>query len=218
MASLTAAALSLDITRIGIKVIVPNHDLAFLMYYLRCITLDLGLELLDDDLVNYRNYGRLSNERRDLVLQYARQYNPEELIDKVIFRDDHKVITKNDKNEFCDISIACGIVSVQSDVCIAGKMQSVTKVMFYQQSWLDQHYYRPIQRAEAQRRHINPYFRGITLYLAPLLFTTALFLSIFAYLSPAAMLHDQVALLTVSSTTDKSRLFLGVLGLPQFFE
>jgi len=215
----------MDITRTGVKVIVPNHDLAFLMYYLRCVTVDIGLDILDDYLVNYKNYGRLSNEDRDLVLQYARQFSPQELIDKVIFRDDQKVITKYLRNEFCDISVACGVVSVQRDICIAGKMQSVTKVMFYQQSWLDEHYYRPIKRAVAQRRHINPYFRGITLYLAPLLYLTALFLSTFVYLSPAAMLHDQVALLTVTATapaqsgpTDGLRLFLGALGLLQFFE
>jgi|SRR6266545_1960996 len=221
----TLSAFSMDITRTGVNVIVPNHDLAFLMYYLCCVTVDIGLNILDDDLVDYENYGRLSNERRALVLQHARQFSPQELIDKVIFRDDQKVITNYLRNEFCDISVACGVVSVQRDICIAGKMQSVTKVMFYQQSWLDEHYNRPIERAAAQRRHINPYFRGITLYLAPLLYLTALFLSIFVYLSPAVMLHDQVALLTVTATTpaqpgptDQLRLFLGALGLPQFFE
>jgi len=221
MASLSAAALSLDITRTGVKVTIPNHDLAFLMYYLRCVTVDVGLNILDDDLVNYENYGRLSNERRDLVLQNAKKFSPKELIDKIIFRDDQKVITNYLRNEFCDISVACGVVSVQKDILIAGQMQSVTKVMFYQQSWLDDYYYRPIARAETTR-HTNPFFKGITLYLAPLLYVTALFLSIFVYLSPVIMLHDQVALLTVtataSGTTDRSRLFLGALGLPQLFE
>jgi hypothetical protein len=221
----TLSEFSMDITRTGVKVIVPNHDLAFLMYYLRCVTVDIGLDILDDDLVDYDNYGRLSNERRAFVLQQARQFSPQELINKVIFRDDQKVITNRLRNEFCDISVACGVVSVQRDILIAGKMQSLTKVMFYQQSWLDEHYNRPIERAAAQRRHTTPYFRGITLYLAPLLYLTALFLSIFVYLSPAVILHDQVALLTVTATTpaqpgptDKLRLFLGPLGLPQFFE
>ena len=91
MATLSASAFSMDITR---TVIVPNHDLAFLMYYLRCLTVDIGLDILDDDLVNYKNYGRLSNEKRALVLQYARQFSPQELIDQIIFRDDQKVIAK----------------------------------------------------------------------------------------------------------------------------
>jgi hypothetical protein len=219
MASLSAAEFSMDITRTGVKVIVPKHDLAFLMYYLRCVTVDVGLDILDDDLVNYENYGRLSNERRALVLQYARQLSPRELIDKIIFRDDQKVITRYLVNEFCDISVACSVASVQRDIFIAGKMQSVTKVMFYQQSWLDEHYNRPIERAAAQKQRTNPFFRGITHYLAPLLYLTALFLSVFVYLSPALMLHDQVALLTVTPTatmqpgpTNGSRLLLGALG------
>ena len=220
----TLSAFSMDITRTGVQVSVPTNDLAFLMYYLCCVTVDIGLNILDDDLVDYENYGRLSDERRALVLEYARKLSPQELIDKVIFRDDQGVIINHHRNEFCDISVACGVVSVQRDICIAGKMQSVTKVMFYEQSWLDDHYNRPIERAAAQKRLINPYFRGITLYLAPLLYLTALFLSIFVYLSPAAMLHDQVALLTVTATapaqpgpTDGLRLILGALGLPQFF-
>jgi len=218
------AQFSLGITRTGVKVFVPKHDLAYLMYYLKCVTRDMGIDDLDDDLLNYRKYNRLSNERRACVLEYARQYNPKELIDKVIFRDDDKIITRNFKNEFCDISVACGVVSVQPDVVIAGKMQSVTKVMFYQQSWLDEHYYRPIKHASAQSRHTNPYFKAIMLYLAPLLYLTALFLSVFVFLSPAVMLHDQVALLTVAATaaqagpTDGLRFFLGALGLPQFFD
>jgi len=60
------------------------------------------------------------------------------------------------------------------------------------------------------------------LYLAPVLMLTALFLSTFAFLAPTAMLHDQVALLTVSPSTaltnpqaqasDGPSLFLGLLG------
>jgi len=92
--------------------------------------------------------------------------------------------------------------------------------MFYKQSWLDKNYNRPIKRAEAQKRYLNPFLRGIVFYLAPLLYLTVLFLSTFAYLSPAAMLHDQVALLTVTPSAalaqpqpiDGSRLFLGALG------
>jgi len=218
MMSATLAQLSLGITRTGVKVFVPKHDLAYLMYYLRCVTRDMGLDVLDDDLVYYKDYRQLTNERRACVLEYARQYHPGELINKILFRDDDKIITKNFKNEFCDISVACGIVSVEPDILIAGKMQSVTKVMFYQQSWLDEHYYRPMNRAEAQNRRTNPFFKGIALYLAPLLYVTALFLSVFVFLSPAVMLHDQVALLTIAATaaqagpTDGFRFFLGALG------
>jgi len=66
--------------------------------------------------------------------------------------------------------------------------------------------------------------KAITLYLAPLLAVTAIFLSLFAYLAPTLLLHDQVALVTVvpsralqsvqvnaSNSLDGPSVFLGVL-------
>jgi hypothetical protein len=70
---------------------------------------------------------------------------------------------------------------------------------------------------------IAGFSKAVTLYLAPVLYLTALLLSLFAFLAPAAMLHDRVALLTVtpslsltqpasSKAVDGASLFLGVLG------
>jgi hypothetical protein len=67
--------------------------------------------------------------------------------------------------------------------------------------------------------------KAITLYLAPLLALTAIFLSFFAYLAPTFLLHDQVALVTVVPSTalvqadasqglDGPSVFMGVLGMP----
>jgi len=65
--------------------------------------------------------------------------------------------------------------------------------------------------------------KAITLYLAPLLALTAILLSLFAYLAPTLLLHDQVALVTVvpsmalvqanaSHGLDGPSVFMGVLG------
>jgi len=69
---------------------------------------------------------------------------------------------------------------------------------------------------------INGFAKFSVLYLAPLLMLTALFLSLFAFLAPSVMLHDQVALLTVMPSTaltnplakagDGPSIFLGALG------
>jgi len=69
---------------------------------------------------------------------------------------------------------------------------------------------------------INGFSKFAVLYLAPVLMLTALFLSLFAFLAPSAMLHDQVALLTVLPSTaltnpqatasDGPSLFIGALG------
>ena len=66
--------------------------------------------------------------------------------------------------------------------------------------------------------------KAITLYLAPLLALTAIFLSLFAYLAPTFLLHDKVALVTVVPSTaliqdnssqglDGPSIFMGVLGM-----
>ena len=66
--------------------------------------------------------------------------------------------------------------------------------------------------------------KAITLYLAPLLALTAIFLSLFAYLAPTLLLHDKVALVTVFPSTaliqanasrslDGPSIFMGVLGM-----
>jgi hypothetical protein len=65
--------------------------------------------------------------------------------------------------------------------------------------------------------------KAVTLYLAQVLALTAIFLSLFAYLAPTLLLHDRVALLTVTPSTtlvqagppqgvDGPSVFLGALG------
>ncbi|KAG6336947.1 hypothetical protein ID866_2141 [Astraeus odoratus] len=65
--------------------------------------------------------------------------------------------------------------------------------------------------------------KATTIYLTPILMLTALFLILFAYLAPAAMLHGQVALLAVTPSTvltqpgsnqqvDGPTMFAGLLG------
>jgi hypothetical protein len=71
--------------------------------------------------------------------------------------------------------------------------------------------------------------KAVTLYLAPLLFLAAIFLSLFAYLAPTILLHDQVALLAVvpsasstqpnsSQNVDGPSVFLGILGMCQVLD
>jgi len=72
---------------------------------------------------------------------------------------------------------------------------------------------------------ITGFSKAIILYLAPLLYLTALLLSLFAFLAPAALLHQEVALVTitpsliltqpgVSKPVDGPSVFLGPLGKP----
>jgi hypothetical protein len=139
-----ASSVSVTVADAGTSVVVPNNDLTRLMYYLHCITVGLGLDILEDDLIDYENYRRLSRARTELVFQSALLFSPDELIDKLIFRDDDQIVTKTSSNQFCKISVARNIVSLQRDVVIAGKIQNATSIMFFRSSWLEKHYTNPV--------------------------------------------------------------------------
>ena len=143
----TLSSLSLNITNCGSSTSVPNDDIARLMYYLRCVTVSVGLDVLQDDLVSYKNYRSLSPTRIAMVVQAAAELSPDLFIDKVIFCDDDcEVVERNEGNKFVRISAACNILSLQSDIFIMGKVRNATEVMFFRSSWLDRNYTQPMQR------------------------------------------------------------------------
>ncbi|KDR76199.1 hypothetical protein GALMADRAFT_210854 [Galerina marginata CBS 339.88] len=150
----TAGLFSMDFKETGYTMVIPDDDLARLMYYLHCVTVGVGLDVLQDDLVDFRNYNRLSQARITLVLKYAIEFSPDEFLNKLIFLDDEgEVVTGASPNKFVTISTACDIVSVQSNILIAGKVKDVTKVMFFKSSWLELYYTGPIARALLDSRH-----------------------------------------------------------------
>jgi hypothetical protein len=136
--------ISMTISETGVSVVVPDNDVAHFMYYLNCVTLGLGLDLLQDDIVAFKNYRQLSRARTEQVYKYALLFSPDELIDKLIFRDDDQMVVKTSDNEFCSISVACDVVSLQRNVLIAGKMQNVIRVMFFESSWFQKFYTDPV--------------------------------------------------------------------------
>jgi hypothetical protein len=142
----TASRVELDIAKTGTKVIVPDNDVARLMYYLHCVTIGCGLDFLQDDLVDYQNFHVLSRLRTDLVFKTAYQLSPDEVSGKIIFPGDASVIPAGCNNEFYSITAAAQVVSLQRSVIIAGELKDVSKVMFYEPAWLEKFYVEPIAR------------------------------------------------------------------------
>lgn len=141
-----AAAFSFDVENYGVSTVIPDDDIARLMYYLNCITVGIDLDILADDLVAYKHYRLLSPARIALVVQCALELSPDEVIDKLIFRDDAGDVTRNLPNKFLNISAACSVVALDESVLIAGKVRKATKVMFFKSSWLKQYYIEPMAR------------------------------------------------------------------------
>jgi hypothetical protein len=150
--SVTASQLSAKVVRTGHTVTIPNNDLARVMYYLQCVTQAVDMDILPDDCIEYQNYRYLSESRVDLVINFAQILSPGELINKLIFRDDEGAFIKDGMlNDFASITVACDMIHVQQSVVIGGKVQDVSKVMFFKSEWLTRNYYDPMRRLQNRR-------------------------------------------------------------------
>ncbi|KIJ42079.1 hypothetical protein M422DRAFT_31470 [Sphaerobolus stellatus SS14] len=143
----TATSVSVNATQGDtITILVENDDISMLMYYLDCVTVGIGLDILPKELMDFAKHRSLSPAQRALVFSKACELSPDKFIDKFIFRDDTREMINNGRNSFWTIEAACKVVSLQRDLFIAGKVQTATEVMFFETSWLDDAYTHPMQR------------------------------------------------------------------------
>jgi hypothetical protein len=131
---------------VGSSCQVPNNDVARVMYYLNCVTVGCDLDIVQDDLVDYQRYHRLSKSRADAVFLAAYTYSPDELMGKTIFRDGNKDFTQNKSNAFLKVTEATSVLAVQESVLVAGKQTTVAKVMVFSDHWLKTYYIDPMER------------------------------------------------------------------------
>lgn len=129
----TASFFPIDIKDITRPVMIPDDDVACLMYYLYCVNAPVGSFILDNDLTDNKNYMWLPPACHAHVFGTASQLNLDKLMDKVIFRCDD--IESGFRNRFCEVSIACIII---------GQVQNVSRIMLSTFEWLDYYYTHPI--------------------------------------------------------------------------
>ncbi|PPQ95221.1 hypothetical protein CVT26_014913 [Gymnopilus dilepis] len=150
----TAALYSVDVKNAGVTMVIPDDDVARVMYYLHCVTVGVGLDILVDDLVDFQNYRRLAPHRVALVFKYALEFSPEVFLNKLIFLDDEgEVVTGTSRNKFVTVSTACDIVHVERNIAISGQVKDITTVMFFKSAWLEHFYTFPITRQVLGSRH-----------------------------------------------------------------
>lgn len=135
--------LEMNLKDVGRTAIVPNDDVARLMYYLHCVTVGCGMDILVDDLVNYSKYYKLSTSRQDSVFKMAFEFSPDEFEDKTMHIDEN--ITGSHLNKFYEVSAALNLVAVQRNMLLAGTAKQASKVMFCKK-WLDTYYFEPMLR------------------------------------------------------------------------
>jgi hypothetical protein len=91
-----------------------------------------------------------STERRK-IYEKARELSPRELEGKVIFKvDSDCAALEGFANNFIEFSVAShmsGLVAVREGaVVFQGRKVRVTKVMIYQQCWIQDYYYHPMSK------------------------------------------------------------------------
>lgn len=128
----------------GRKVIVPDNDVAKLMYYLYCVTLGCGMDIIQDDLVDYAQYYCLSATRKDAVFKAAFVYSPDEFKNKPLFVDED--IPGATDNTFYEVNTVLDLVAVQENIMLGGTLQPASKVIIVKEKWLENNYYGPMRQ------------------------------------------------------------------------
>jgi hypothetical protein len=165
-------AVAIDRNEIGFNrtthsTIIPNNDIAKIMYYLHCVCKALHYDQ-DEDIrhyTDYANWARLSIEEQTFLLYLCHTFSLDVLDDKVFFHCEELCVQFT--IEFYDISqVHHRLVAVES-IIIAGRAHRVTCIMAYKMSWMQMYYLEPMQRLARQFLGQSSQSRLIRPVLAP---------------------------------------------------
>ena len=130
---------------------VPNNDIAKLMYYLKNVFTALKCKRFSD-FTNYKNYYTLSNSEINELIQLAKTFNPQIMIDKNVF------ILQEDldaDNKFIEITDEIMNIHPNEEILINGIITKISKLMLYKDKWLNKIYYHPLDRLNERFHGLN---------------------------------------------------------------
>ena len=81
---------------------VPNYDVCHLSYFLWCRTVNCGLDIIVNDLLDYKNAHKLPAACQDAIFKLAyKDFGLEMLANATIFLDtENAILLKGKDNEF----------------------------------------------------------------------------------------------------------------------
>ncbi|KAK1867288.1 hypothetical protein I4F81_009795 [Pyropia yezoensis] len=85
MEGIRATRLSVGVRETGRPHRVAANDVARLMYYLHCVTVGLGMDVLPDHLVEDTRWARLTAADTDAVYRAALELSPDQFLHTVLF-------------------------------------------------------------------------------------------------------------------------------------
>ena len=145
----------------GETTIVPDDDVAKLMYYLSCVDTVINYNEIDR-LSDYENYDLLSVDSLTELFKLVLLFNPEIFIEAGIFILDENLLIYGMDNQFYQITDERIGIHVNNEIMIGGRTVKVLKVMACNESWLIRNYYRPwkniFELTEKYQRFKKPYY------------------------------------------------------------
>ena len=135
---------------------VPNRDVCKLSYYLRCATVTCGLDIIVDDLLDFKNAHLLPSAKQDAIFKFAYDdFDRQTMTNVTIFEDfDRDYLKDGRNNEFYELSQVQSLLAVQEEAIIGGKHTQVRKIMVFDRKWIEKNYEGPIRRNMDRIRRI----------------------------------------------------------------
>lgn len=135
----------------GDEVMIPNDNIAKLMYYLSCVSTVIDYNE-PNILTDFKNYARLDNKGRQIVYELATLLNPQLFIDKGIFIVNADLLPDHLPNKFVTMTDETIGIHANKEIIIGGKTRKVLNIMICEPSWLFNFYHNPIKKIEKKFR------------------------------------------------------------------
>ena len=135
---------SLKIEKTGSSTIVPDNDIAKLMYYLDCVCAVIQLDTIRK-YTDYEKYYYLHTIDENAVIQMALMANPKILILGGVFVMNDDLIPYDKNNQFYQITDEKIGIHANKNIIIGGKSTKILKIMACNKSWLMKFYFNPIE-------------------------------------------------------------------------
>lgn len=154
MEGIRATRLSVGVRETGCPRRVAANDVARLMYYLHCVTVRLGMDVLQDHLVKDTRWARLTAADTDAVYRAALVLSPDQFLHTVLFQDATGAYCGGDGNQFVELTAVTDAVSVTLTQTLRGQRRQARRVMFFRRAWLDAYYLEPLRRGASRLARI----------------------------------------------------------------
>ena len=124
------------------RALVPNNDIARLMYYLKCVFTVLKCNNFSK-FTDYNNYDYLSNSDIIELIRLVKLFDPKIMIGAKVFALEEDL---DCNNRFIEITDEAMNIHVNEEIVIGGIITKVSKKLLLKSEWLIFYYFNPLKK------------------------------------------------------------------------